>query len=183
MSEGAPPVHTATASEVDESPQQTPEHNPGRKALVLDVVGLAARLTLGIVLLVAGGLKVQNLEESQRAVRAYQLLPYDLANIMGTVLPIVEIIVGILLILGLFTRVSAAIGALMMLAFVFGISWAWAKGLSIDCGCFGGGGEVENGAEKYPMKIAQDLGLAILGIWLVVRPSSLLSLDKFLYRK
>lgn len=41
---------------------------------------LLARLILGVVLLVAGGLKVGNLTKSAMAVRAYEMLPISLAN-------------------------------------------------------------------------------------------------------
>ena len=92
-----------------------------------DWVGLAARLVLWVVLLAAGVLKIGNLGESVLAVRAYQLLPYEMTTIVGYALPIVEIILGVLLILGLFTRLSALAGALLMVAFIFGISSAWAR--------------------------------------------------------
>jgi uncharacterized membrane protein YphA (DoxX/SURF4 family) len=102
----------------------------------LDLLGTVLRLVLGGVLLVAGALKVTNLGQSALAVRAYQLLPYDLAGYVGYALPVIEIIVGLLLVLGLFTRPSAIGGSLLMLAFVVGIASAWARGLAIDCGCF-----------------------------------------------
>ena len=115
----------------------------------LDLLGTLLRLVLGSVILVAGALKVTNLGQSALAVRAYQLLPYDLAGYVGYGLPVLEIIVGLVLVVGLFTRTAAVVAGLLMLAFVIGISWAWAKGLSIDCGCFGGGGEIAWGRTAY----------------------------------
>ena len=61
----------------------------------LDLLGTVLRLVLGGVLLVAGALKVTNLGQSALAVRAYQLLPYDLAGYVGYALPVIEIIVQI----------------------------------------------------------------------------------------
>ena len=90
----------------------------------LDLLGTLLRLVLGGVILVAGALKVTNLGQSALAVRAYQLLPYDLAGYVGYALPIIEIVIGLLLVLGLFTRISALLGALLMLAFVIGIASA-----------------------------------------------------------
>ena len=52
---------------------------------------LLARLILGGVLLAAGGLKIGNLQKSAMSVRAYELLPTDLANFFGYVLPWIEI--------------------------------------------------------------------------------------------
>lgn len=150
------------------------------RSQALDWVGLACRLALGAVLLVAGALKITNLESSVLAVRGYQLLPYEVSLVVGYMLPILEILIGLLLITGLLTRFGAAVGTLLMIAFIIGIASAWARGISIDCGCFGGGGEIaaEEAVKKYPVEIARDVALAAAGIWLLVRPSSKFSLDR-----
>lgn len=140
--------------------------------------GLVARLTLGGVLLLAGYLKLDELDKSQMAVRAYEMLPVSLANLIGIVLPFAEIFMGILLILGAATRVIGFMSALLMLVFVVGISQAWARGLSIDCGCFGGGGKVEPGEENYLTPLMRDAGLTALGIYLFLFPQSKFALDK-----
>jgi uncharacterized membrane protein YphA (DoxX/SURF4 family) len=143
----------------------------------LDLVGTLLRLVLGGVILVAGALKVTNLGQSALAVRAYQLLPYDLAGYVGYALPIIEIVIGLLLVLGLFTRMSALLGALLMLAFVIGIASAWARGLSIDCGCFGGGGTIGAEQTAYPLELSRDVALLLAGAWLVRRPHTAYALD------
>lgn len=141
-------------------------------------MALIARLVLGGVLLAAGLLKYKHLDKSQMAVRAYELLPISLANVLGIVLPFVEIGIGILLILGAAIRVSSILGAFLMFIFIIGISQAWVRGLSIDCGCFGGGGQVEPGTANYLPEILRDLGLALLGIYLFRFPQSKFALDK-----
>ena len=141
-------------------------------------LGLLSRLVLGAVLLAAGLLKYQHLDKSQMAVRAYEMLPIAVANFIGIVLPFAEIGLGILIILGAGTRISAALGTLLMLVFVIGISQAWARGLSIDCGCFGGGGQVEPGTANYLSELLRDAGLAALGIYLFRYPQSKFGLDK-----
>jgi hypothetical protein len=65
-----------------------------------------------------------------------------------------------------------------MLAFMIGISQAWARGLSIDCGCFGGGGQVAPGEADYLTPLLRDTGLAILAIYLTFFPHSKFGLDK-----
>ncbi len=143
----------------------------------LDLAGTVARLVLGGVLLVAGALKVTNLPLSAFAVRAYQLLPYELAGYVGYALPMVELLVGGLLAAGLFTRWAALGAAVLMAAFVVGIAWAWATGLAIDCGCFGGGGPTEAGRTAYPLELTRDAVLLGLSAWLVVRPRTAYALD------
>jgi len=141
-------------------------------------VGLLARLVLGGVLLAAGLLKYQHLDKSQMAVRAYEMLPIALANFLGIILPFVEIAVGILLIIGEAIRISALVGGVLMFAFMIGISQAWARGLSIDCGCFGGGGQVEPGTANYLPELLRDGGLGLLAIYLFRYPQSKFGLDR-----
>ncbi len=142
-------------------------------------VGVAARLVLGVVLLVAGLLKVGALGESVNAVMAYRILPYELVAPVGITLPFIEIVVGLLLIAGLYTRLAGLAGALLMVAFIIGIASAWARGLALDCGCFGGGGEIplEQAVAAYPWEIARDVGLLLLGAWLVVFPRTPVAVD------
>ena len=146
-----------------------------------DVFGLLARLILGIVLIWAGVAKVTKPALSARAVRAYQILPYDFAGYVGYALPVLEILVGLLLVAGLFTRASAVVGGLLMLAFIIGISWAWAHGLALDCGCFGGGGTIAASQTQYPLEILRDVGLLVCAAWLIVRPRTAYSLDYRLF--
>jgi uncharacterized membrane protein YphA (DoxX/SURF4 family) len=141
-------------------------------------IGLVFRLVLGGVLLAAGLLKYQHLDKSQMAVRAYELLPIALANFLGLVLPFLEIAVGILLIIGAAVRVSALISGLLMLAFSIGIAQAWARGLSIDCGCFGGGGQVAPGTASYLPELVRDAGLALMAFYLFRFPQSKFGLDR-----
>ena len=148
---------------------------------VPDGFGLLARLILGVVLVWAGTSKVTSPAVSAWAVRAYQILPYDFAGYVGYALPVVEILVGLLLVVGLFTPASAAVGGLLMLAFIFGISWAWAHGYSLDCGCFGGGGTIAASQTHYPTEILRDVGLTACAGWLVVRPATSYSLDHRLF--
>ena len=139
---------------------------------------LFARLILGGVLLAAGALKIGNLQKSAMAVRAYELLPVSLANFLGYTLPWIEIGVGLLLIAGVAVRISGLIGAFTMLAFIIAIAQAWARGLSIDCGCFGGGGAIDPEDTKYLSEIIRDIGLLILGIYLYLYPKGRFGLDK-----
>ena len=108
-------------------------------------VTTVARLVVAGVLIVAGWLKIGTPALSVQAVRAYELLPEPVATVVGYGLPILEIVLGVLLVVGLLTRAAGAASALLMLAFVVGIASAWARGLRIDCGCFGGGGKLAAG--------------------------------------
>jgi hypothetical protein len=62
-----------------------------------------------------------------------------------------------------------------MLAFILIILSVWARGLSIDCGCFGGGGELPSeGKElRYVKDILRDLGFFSLAIISSFRANSI----------
>ena len=139
---------------------------------------MIARLILGGTLIAAGYLKFDELDKSKMAVRAYELLPVSLANFLGTTLPFFELGIGLLLVLGAATRITAGLSAMLMIAFMIGISQAWARGLSIDCGCFGGGGQVAPGEADYLTPLLRDTGLALLALYLIKFPRSRFSLDK-----
>ena len=141
-------------------------------------IGFISRLILGGVLFAAGYLKVGSPDKSQMAVRAYELLPISLANFLGLVLPFFEIAIGLLLILGAGTRIAAALGGFTMFIFIIAIGQAWARGLNIDCGCFGGGGSVAPGQTRYLQEILRDAGLVALALFLIRYPVTKFSVDK-----
>ena len=139
---------------------------------------LLSRLILGGVLFAAGALKIGNLQKSAMAVRAYEMLPVELANFLGYALPWIEIGIGLLLIVGASVKICGLLGAFTMLAFIIAIAQAWARGLSIDCGCFGGGGTIDPEETKYLSEIIRDIGLLAMGVFLYYFPKCKLSLDR-----
>jgi uncharacterized membrane protein YphA (DoxX/SURF4 family) len=141
-------------------------------------IGLFARLILGGVLFIAGYLKVSAPDKSQMAVRAYEMLPISVANALGLILPFAEVAIGSLLVLGALTKLMAALGGFTMIIFIVAISQAWARGLNIDCGCFGGGGAVAPGETKYLQEILRDTGLALLAGYLIRYPVTKFAVDK-----
>ena len=144
------------------------------------------RLILGGVLLSAGALKAFKPSESASATAAYKILPNNLAHLVGYALPWLEIAVGILLLIGLSARIASVLASLVMLVFVGAIISVWARGLLIDCGCFGGGGALDPSQaaavhRTYFLEILRDLGLAIIGLYLYFFPYGKLSIEKPLH--
>lgn len=144
-------------------------------------ITFAFRLILGGVLLVAGAIKVTDPYGSATSVRAYQILPVHLANFLGFVLPFIEVGIGILLIVGIWVRLSAIAGGALMVMFIIAIGQAWIRGISLDCGCFGKGGLIagdELPVWNYTVEIARDVALAVIGGFLYRYPQGKLGLDK-----
>ena len=127
--------------------------------------------------IVAGGTKIGDLAESSRAVDAYEVMPYEFAKVIGAMLPLVEVMLGALLVIGLGTRLGGLVSAGLFVVFITGIAQAWARGLTIDCGCFGGGGTIEASQTKYGWEISRDTLLFALAVFLVVFPRTRYSLD------
>ena len=69
---------------------------------------------------------------------------------------------------------------LLQVAFIIGIASAWARGLKIECGCFGGGGTAAKASDQYPWDIARDIGLAALSLLLFLFPRTAFSVDQTL---
>jgi uncharacterized membrane protein YphA (DoxX/SURF4 family) len=148
----------------------------------LDVVGTIVRLGLAAVWLVSGGIKAADPDQTYVAVRAYNVMPDSGVAVVAAVLPYLELALGLLLLLGLGTRLVAAFSGLLLLVFIAGVAQAWARGLSIDCGCFGGGGDVAPDKTSYGTELLRDSGFLVLAAWLMIRPRTLLALDDVLTR-
>lgn len=146
-----------------------------RWTLVQPWLSLGVRVSAALVMIIAGVLKMEDLATAVRATRAYQVLPEAVVPLVGNALPFLEVTIGFFLLLGLFTRWVAVVYLLMMTLFVFGILWAWARGLQIDCGCFGGGGVVSKA--DYAGHVRDQAVFLALGAWLAVFPRSALSVD------
>jgi uncharacterized membrane protein YphA (DoxX/SURF4 family) len=136
----------------------------------------AARLVVGGVFLVAGVLKLPDPAAAVRAVRAYRLLPESLVAPVAFGMPVIEIAVGLALLLGVFVRTAAVVSALLLVVYMVGIASAWARGLQIDCGCFGSGGPVAAGETTYLPDLLRDGALLLMALALARWPRSRLAL-------
>lgn len=149
---------------------------------VLDVIGTVARLGLAAVWLISGAIKAMDANQTYAAVRAYQILPGGAAAVVAAILPFLELAFGLLVLVGVGHRLMGVLSAALLLVYIAGVAQSWARGLTIDCGCFGGGGQVAAGQTQYPQEILRDIGFLALAVWLVIRPRSLFSVDGWLRR-
>lgn len=145
---------------------------------MLDGVGTLARLGLAAVWITSGLLKAVDPAQTYVAVRAYDVLPRGAVGVVAGVLPWFELALGLLLLAGLGVRTVAVLSAALLLVFLAGVTQAWVRGLSIDCGCFGGGGAVEPGRTQYVQEILRDIGFLACASWLIVRPRTMFSAER-----
>lgn len=142
-------------------------------------VGLAIRVGAAGIWIAAGAAKVGDLEHFKTQVHAYDLLPGGLEAPFAYALPFVEIVVGLYLLVGLFIRPAAAVSVVLMALFVVAMAQAWARGLSLDCGCFGNAAREKVGI----WTILRDAALGIPGLIMLLRPARFWSLDSYLFGK
>lgn len=154
------------------SPAITSSATPSAtRTRVLDILSFLARFGLAAVWLASGWLKLSDELTTKQAIRAYRLFPLDIIPTLAVLIPAMELALGVLLLLGLFLRATSIVSAVIFVLFIAGIVSAWARGLTIDCGCFGGGGENPNaGPANYLTEIARDLAFIVMAGWTVWRP-------------
>ncbi|GAB6904056.1 DoxX family protein [Kineosporia succinea] len=140
-------------------------------------VGPVVRLLAGGVFLYTGWAKIQDIDDTIRSVRNYQLLPEAVVPTVGTALPIVELILGALLVVGVLTRFVAVFTALVSLAFFIGVASAWARGLQIECGCFGNSGFTSNPVPGYVRELVLNGAIMAGCAWLFLRGAGRFALD------
>lgn len=101
------------------------------------LLALLSRVTLGVILLRVGLLKLAGLEEFKRAVRNYRLVPEFSISAVALGVSLLEFVGGGMLLLGVVLRpVGVVLGALL-LGFCLAISVNLARGRPISCGCSG----------------------------------------------
>ena len=144
-------------------------------------IGTVLRLILSVILFWSGVAKLVESNDARReAILAYRVFPAGVVDLLGWALPSFEVVLAALLLVGLFTRWAALATALLMLGFIIGISSVWIRGYSIDCGCFGGGGNVgEDGKTwRYTAELLRDFLFMGMGVGLVAWPTTKLALDR-----
>ena len=126
-----------------------------------------ARLTLALVFIYAGAVKIQDVVAFAGHVAAYQILNYNMNYVLAATLPYIEFLAGILLFLNVRVRPALVVLGSLTLIFMVALTSVWVRGLDIDCGCFDptGGSKVTVG-----MALLRDIGLmALVGLAWVLR--------------
>jgi uncharacterized membrane protein YphA (DoxX/SURF4 family) len=120
-----------------------------------------ARLLLGALLLVAGILKAHDGPTATAStIAGFRILPATIVAPLGVALPYLEILIGGYLVVGLFTRIVAAVAAFQFVVFAIAVGSLVVRHISANCGCFG------SGVNTPPSwgHVASDLALALFAL-------------------
>ena len=134
---------------------------------------LISRVILGTIFIWAAVGKIGHAELFADVIDSYWILPYYLVNIVAITLPWIEFLCGISLIIGFRTRGSALLVSFMLMVFLIAIGINIARGIDMDCGCFGLGGDGKGLTEALWI----DLVLLMLGLQVLRFHSPFLSID------
>jgi putative oxidoreductase len=101
------------------------------------VVLLLFQVVVGGLFVYAGVLKIADPLGFAQDIENYRLVPRAIAFLTALVLPWVETLAGAALVVGLFKRTSAGLISVMLGMFIGLVAVTMARGLDVDCGCFG----------------------------------------------
>ena len=122
-----------TVSKTETSPAKTGFMGPWRGGGIL---ALCARVVLGAVFIYASIDKIVHPEAFAKAIYNYQILPETLINLTAIVLPWLELVMGVLLVLGVWQHGAVFLANVLLGCFFGALLLNLARGLDIDCGCF-----------------------------------------------
>ncbi|MBU3700319.1 MAG: DoxX family membrane protein [Candidatus Kapabacteria bacterium] len=136
-------------------------------------IGLVLRAYVGGYFILAAVPKIVEPLAFATAIGHYGLLPNGLINASALILPWLEIIVGIMLVVGFRVRLGALLAGGMVIVFTIAVAYAVMLGLKIDCGCFGSSG----GDEVSWWKVAKNTGMVLMCAVLWKWPKTSLSIE------
>jgi uncharacterized membrane protein YphA (DoxX/SURF4 family) len=99
-------------------------------------VGIVLRLIVGGIFLYAAYDKVIHPGQFAEILMDYEALPLGAVNLVALWLPMLEVMVGLALIVGLWVRANALLASGLMAVFIVGIAQALGRGVGLHCGCF-----------------------------------------------
>lgn len=94
------------------------------------------RLALGGIFIYASLDKIAHPRAFAGIVANYAILPDWLVTLPALALPWLELLAGLLLVAGIWTRSAAATLSLLLLAFMLVLAFNALRGIDLSCGCF-----------------------------------------------
>jgi uncharacterized membrane protein YphA (DoxX/SURF4 family) len=122
-----------------------------------------ARIVLGIVFVYASYDKILHPAAFAKVIYNYQILPDELVNLSAIFLPWLELIIGSLLIVGVWLPGSVFTGNILLIIFFCALVYNKARGLDISCGCFS---TSEGEAPESTLYLVRDFSFVVIAVYL-----------------
>jgi putative oxidoreductase len=136
-----------------------------KEALASPWLTVRVQIALGIFFVVAALPKLVDPPSFAHMIYNYRLVPGVFVNLFALVMPWFELLAGLALILGIWTRTSAALVGALLLVFIVAISLNLARGNAIDCGCFdvsAANRTVEERLTDMRLVVLRDVGMLVM---------------------
>jgi len=136
-----------------------------KEALASPWLTVRVQIALGIFFVVAALPKLVDPPSFAHMIYNYRLVPGAFVNVFALVMPWFELLAGLALILGIWTRTSAALVGALLLVFIAAISLNLARGNAIDCGCFdvtAANKSVDERLADMRLVVLRDIGMLVM---------------------
>jgi len=129
-------------------------------------IELAARWILGLTFIYASLHKIIAPADFAKIVYGYGLFPEILINLIAIMIPLLELVTGLALVIGVYPRSAAITINGLLLAFIAVLTINLIRGHEFDCGCFSAG---QSGYSSSPkVTIARDIIYFMLGLHVIL---------------
>lgn len=141
------------------------------------------RILIGIMWIAAGYSKLTgSYSELLANINGYDLFSQTVVMFIANTMPITEIILGILTIIGVFIKTIGKLSIFLLVLFIIGLSQALFRGLSIDCGCFGTSDKAGTPLDLIIAIIRDVVFIIMISIYVWYNGEHKLSLQKIFYK-
>ena len=136
-----------------------------------------SRFAVGGLFLYAGASKAMEPELFAQSILAYDVLPHSLVHVFAVVVPWIEVVCGILLLAGFWSRSAAMVTLGLLCSFSIAIGVNLYRGEDFSCGCFG----VDGGGASLESAAVRVLVLTALTLVILTSRRLPLSLDRMIH--
>ncbi len=130
----------------------------------MKVLGIVARLALGLVFLAAAAGKIVDPAALAKIIHNYRILPDNLVNVAALTLPWVEVVVAACLLTDFSTRGASLISVALLAVFLAAMGYAYHQGYDTQCGCF----TTKADDAISPATFVRDGGLFLLALFVML---------------
>lgn len=104
---------------------------------MMEFFALSVSVSIGSLLIIASISKLLNLKGFIFVIRMLNIFSRNLSKITGLFIPLIELILGLLFILGIHIKLAAVIAFLLFSTFLFLNIYAIKTGKDLSCNCYG----------------------------------------------
>ena len=127
---------------------------------------VAFQVALGVIFVWASYHKIVDPPKFAKDIYNYKVTPGGLVNMVAIYLPWLELVAGILLIVGVLDRGATLLVGGMLIVFIAALGFNYLRGHPIDCACFVAAGTKEKTTDEMlsemVVRIVQDVGMLLM---------------------